>query len=348
MDCRVPKKVIYWTGIYSPEVEAVSKEIQLLQANFGGTIYGISSQDFLRFSYKKKYFVHFNRPYRFATKLVPWFERKHDVSHIFHSFNNSYFLNTLNTKPIILTGATGGEILSPEKYQHISFLVAESQTDYDKLITAGHSPSKVKLIYPCADLPKADRTAVTCGQPGKFTVIFASSPFDCNYFEARGVHLLLKTALIMPEVDFYLLWRDWPRTVTEIKRLLGKENGYPNVHLVNENITNISTWYQKGHCVVAPFCTAELSKPCPNSVLEGLSLGKPALVSTKVGIAKLIRDTGSGITFAPRPSALANSIRELSAGYKSYAANCVPTANKHFSRESFIKSYQKLYDQALA
>lgn len=348
MGCSLSKKIIYWTGIYSPKYEAVSKEIQLLRSHTGGTVYGISSMDFLKFSLKEKYLVHFNRPYRLVGKLVPWFELRHDVSHIFHSFDNPVFLKNLTKKPIILTGATGGEILTANEYQHISFLVAESSFDYERLINKGHSPEKVKLIYPGVDFSQKITPESSVSEPERFTVLFASSPITTDYFKARGIDLLLETAVKMPNVNFIMLWREWPDTVTVIKEMLQTGNhgkGYPNVQLKIGNVTDIASWYMKAHCVATPFCTEERSKPCPNSVLEGMALGKPALVSSKVGIQKLIQESGAGIVFEPHPENFANAIRKLSRNYQKYQKECIPTVTKHFSQESFLKSYQSLYDQ---
>ncbi|MCP4370744.1 MAG: glycosyltransferase family 4 protein [Deltaproteobacteria bacterium] len=334
------KKIIYWTGVYSPDNEAVSKEILLLHNHFPRSfVYGIA-RDFFKFSLKKRYLVHFYRPYRLAPKFVPVVEKKFDISHIYHSLDNWYFLEHLEKKPIILTGATGGKVLDRKKYKKIEKIVVESEYDLMRVKHGGIEEEKIKLIYPGLDLSKFSYTA----PKGDFSILFASSPFAKEYFAARGVDLLLSATERCKDVHFILLWRKWAGTVKVIKTMVTNKK---NVTLNLEVIKDISLLLNKVHAVIAPFTSQQLTKPCPHSVIESLAAGKPVLVSDKVGIARIIQENNCGVVFKPDKEDLVRAIDELKRNYTAYQKNARRCAEEYFSKEIFLKQYELIYNTLL-
>lgn len=337
MGCRMSKKIIYWTGVYSPENEAVSKEISLLHTHFPQSfVYGISARDFFKFSFKKKYFVHYYRPYRLAPKLVSVIAKKFDISHIYHSLDNWYFLEHLEKKPIILTAATGGEVLDIQTYEKIEKIVVESEYDLMRVKNAGIKKGKISLIYPGLDLSQ-----FSYNEPeGDFSILFASSPFAKEYFSARGVELLLSTTELCQDVHFILAWRKWAGTIQLIQKMVKDKI---NVTLDIENFKDMRPLLNRAHAVIAPFTSHQLTKPCPHSVIECLAAGKPVLVSDKVGIAHIIQENNCGIVFKPDTEDLVRAIEELKKNYTAYQKNARTYAEEYFSKESFLKQYELLY-----
>ncbi len=333
------KKIIYWTGVYSPENEAVSKEICLLHSHFPRSfVYGISSNDFLKFSFKERYIVHYYRPYRLAPKLIPVVAKKFDISHIYHSLHNRYFLDTLKKKPVILTAATGGEVLDIKTYENIEKIVVESEYDLMRVKQAGIEEEKISLIYPGLDLSQFSYTA----PDNDFSILFASSPFTKEYFAARGVNLLLSAAEQCADVRFILLWSKWDGTVDLIKTMAANKH---NVTLNFGPIKHISTVLNTVHAVIAPFTSQQLTKPCPHSVIEGLAAGKPVLVSDKVSIAGIIKEKQCGIVFNPDKEDLVQAIKELKKNYMEYQKNARICAEEYFSKKIFLKQYELLYSE---
>jgi len=335
------KKIIYWTGVYSPEKEAVSKEVHLLHTNFSSSIvYGISSYDWLRFSLKQRYIVHFYRPYRLVPRLIPLISSRFDLSHIYHSLHNHYFLDNLSKKPIILTAATGGAILEPARYEKIDRIVLESAYDLERVRHAGIPEEKLSLIYPGLDL-----SDFSYQEPDQdFTILFASSPFSSEYFGARGIDLLIAAAAACQDVRFLLLWRRWSGTVQTITPMV---QGKTNIILNTNIIRNMGTFLNGVHAVIAPFTSPMLTKPCPNSIIEGLAAGKPALVSDKVSIAHLIEQEQCGIVFPPEKGALVAAIHELKKNYRTYQQHARHCAERYFSKDIFLAQYESLYNDLL-
>lgn len=333
----MPANLIYFTGLFNPEFEGVSKELALLQEKFGGWIYGINSEDYLRFSIKKKVFCHYGRPYRVAYSAVKLIEKFSGISHIYHNFSNRYFLGRLSKRPIVLTGAAGGDLLPLEYYRDVSLLVAESETDRQRLLDHGISAEQVQLIYPGVDLAKW----FPRDSADDFTVLFASSPFDESYFEARGVPILIEAAKLTPGIRYKLLWRNWGRTSELVRKMAG---GLSNVDIITCEMHDVRELFRAVHAVVLPFTSDRLVKPCPNSLIEGLACGKPILCSKKVQVSSLIEEEKAGIIFEPHAKALADSARELAVNwgqYKNLARRC---AEKYFSKDNFLASYSELYN----
>lgn len=335
------KKIIYWTGVYLPTQEGVSKELAILHHHFTNSfVYGISSKHFFRWSFVNRYLIHYYRPYRVGMKIVSILQKKFDINHVYHNLNNLYYINNLKKRPLVLTGAAGGELLEVEKYKYINMIVVESEFDRKRLIREGIEEEKVCVVYPGLDLeefsykePKAD-----------FTILFASSPFAKEYFSGRGVYLLLSAAERCRDVQFILKWRRWVGNLRLIENFVQDK---VNVLIDDRIVPNINSLLNEAHAVIAPFTTYLMNKPCPHSIIESLAAGKPVLVSTKVGITDIIRKGKCGVVFEPKTDALIEAIKELKNNYSRYQRNARICAEKYFSKDKFIKNYERIYSKIM-
>ena len=335
------QNIVYLTGLYAPEHEAISKEIRLLQTHFPQSfVYGISSHDFLRCSLKNRYLVHYYRPFRLAPKLIAPIANRFDLAHIYHSLENTYFLDHLKKQPILLTAAAGGTLLDKTRYARVSKIIVESEYDLRRLQHAGFEDDRLALIYPGLDLDRFSYHEPT----EDFSILFASSPFTTNYFAARGIALLLAAAAQCPNVRFVLLWRKWGETVPLIQTMV---QGKTNVSVQVEHIKDIRDVLNTVHAVIAPFTLPTSNKPCPNSIIECLAAGKPVLVSDQVGIANLIRATQCGVVFQTHIADLVNAIAELQKNYAQYRRQARSCAQQYFSHEVFLNQYELLYNTIL-
>ncbi|MBM9513973.1 glycosyltransferase family 4 protein [Desulfobulbus marinus] len=237
-----------------------------------------------------------------------------------------------------MTAATGGDVLDKKVYERIDKIVAESEYDFERLKSAGIQEEKLSLIYPGLDLNQ-----FSYQEPeGDFSILFASSPFTKEYFEARGVNLLLSATEAFKNVSFTLLWRKWADTIPVIEPMVQDKK---NVTLQVEHIKNISTLINNVHAVIAPFTAQQLTKPCPHSVIESLASGKPVLVTDKVGIAHIIEETQCGVVFKPNKDSLIAAIKELRTNYAQYQINARKCAETYFSQYVFLKQYESLYHE---
>jgi L-malate glycosyltransferase len=105
---------------------------------------------------------------------------------------------------------------------------------------------------------------------------------------------------------------------------------------------------------VAPFFSAadafimsSRSEGLPMSLLQGFSLGVPAIVTEVGGMAEVVRLAEAGITVSPSESQeMTNAILQLASGDAERARmgeNAVAAFRAHFSLESMCDAYMKLY-----
>src|SRR5439155_25391088 len=111
----------------------------------------------------------------------------------------------------------------------------------------------------------------------------------------KGVYLLLELARLEPELQVTLVWRPFSKE-SEKALALVRRHQLSNVHILCGRIAQMHQLYGQHHFTIAPF--VNVGKPCPNSVLEGLACGRPALVSKYVDVGGVLEREGAGLTFA--------------------------------------------------
>ena len=85
-------------------------------------------------------------------------------------------------------------------------------------------------------------------------------------------------------------------------------------------------------------------KSCPNSIVEALACGVPALVSATCGIAGLIARDGAGIATTRNPADVAEAVRTLRREHARFAAAARAVAERHFDIRQFVDAYARLYE----
>jgi glycosyltransferase involved in cell wall biosynthesis len=122
-------------------------------------------------------------------------------------------------------------------------------------------------------------------------------------------------------------------------------HGLKNVEVINEFIDGTEILYAQSDCTIAPFFHYDTEKPVPRSIIESLACGRPVLVTDRVNIFDLIKQENCGIVFEPDAGSLIGAIGRLSKNYEAYRKNCRIVAERHFSKDMFIKRYSKVYEE---
>lgn len=333
----VPKRIAFFTHLFDPGKEAVSKEIEALSRSLESTLVFVAGQQrgiYLRrgvFSFYAKLY-----PLKFS---LPLMERAFSLSHIFTPPNDLYFLSILMNSHLILTVTSLAPLFEPDFYEKVKNIIVECKRDQEYIISAGIVEDKVELIYPGI---KLDNFSYGLPRGGRFSLLFASSPFEKKHFQSRGIRLLLEAAKRLSNIEFLILWRG--RYRREISNLV---RGLKNVKVVNQRIEDANLLYSKVYATVLPFTTVEDNKSCPHSVIESLSSGRPVLVSERVGVASLVEEKGCGVVFPPQVDSLVASIRKLERNYDKYQKVSRSCAEEYFSHEKFIEGYKGIYRKVL-
>lgn len=339
MDRFVSPRVAYWTSAFEPHMEAISAEVALLRRTFPGSVaWGLSRRRWLLCSPSVGYCVHprLHLLFRLATRLL---EPLFDLNHIVGSIGDWFYLEGPRRRPTVLTMAALSTPVPGQLLKRVDRFVVEYPGGRDHLARLGIDAGRVRLIFPPVDL---DVFRPAPRPEGPFTVLFASSPDDATWLEARGVPQLLDAAALRPAMRFRLLWRPWGDSLPPVTRWI-QERRLHNVEVLPGCHRDMTGHYRQAHVTIAPFTDPFRAKPAPNSVVESLASGRPALVSESVGLAGTIREAGAGLVCPPQGEAIAAGLDRLSAEWEVYAARARRLAEERFGVETFARHHARLY-----
>jgi glycosyltransferase involved in cell wall biosynthesis len=105
----------------------------------------------------------------------------------------------------------------------------------------------------------------------------------------------------------------------------------------------MATQYRGAHATVCCFADG-FGKSCPNSVVEGLACGRPAIVSETVGIANLIHDHNAGVMIPRTVEGLIRGVERLRRQIDPMSRAARALAEQTFGMSQFLNTYQRLYD----
>jgi glycosyltransferase involved in cell wall biosynthesis len=324
----VPPRVTYWTGVWDPAREALSKEVEALRAATDPTAPVVSFSPGQRSALLRSRGVVRLSSRRWVTlrALASVLERRGDVTHVFGGVDEWHLLRALGRRPVVFTVAIPGAAGSPELWHKVS--------------EAGADPERVRVIEPGIDL---DLFHPAPAPAGPFRLLFASSPRDPDELDRRGVPLLVELARLNPGIEVVLLWRNWG-DVAEGHRALGRLSLPANVIVEGRAGRSMTEIYQSVHAVAC--CYAEgFGKSAPNSVLEGLACGRPALVTRGCGVVDSIASFEAGAVATRTAQSLADGVELLQRHYARYSARARSLAEERFGLARFRAGYQMLYTQ---
>jgi glycosyltransferase involved in cell wall biosynthesis len=322
-------------------MEAIAGEVACLRRSFPGSIaWGVGPRNWMRLSWRRGFGVHpkFQLAFRAATWLG---QRAFHVNHLFGGVGDWFHLKAVRKGPVVLTLAVENDATEPALLDKVDRFVAEWPGARDRLHQMGVDPAKTRLIFPPVDVNRF-RPAPRPEEP--FTVLFASSPDNADWLEARGVLLLLEAASLRPAFRFRLVWRPWGNSLARAQKWI-EERGLANVELAVGRFADMAPHYQQAHVTVAPFVEAGQCKPAPNSLIESLASGRPVALTDRVGLAPLVQEENAGVVFTPDPEAMAEALDMLKADWEIYSRRSRAAAERWFGMERFISSYRALYEE---
>ncbi len=339
------RKITYWTGWLSPEMEGTSKEVFKLKDHFARSmIVGLSRHYWGKASLRQRYLGLNFRFYPFFRLIAPLLEMRSSLNHIYGSINEWHFLRSLGRRPTILSVAVFAKPLERSLYAKVRLFIAHSSKTAEELVRWGADPDRVRVLYPGLDL---DRHAAIAPRGGsKFKILFATAPPDIEGIRSRGVDLILDVAAAMPDVEFILVWRPWGDSLEAVKQRI-KEKNLKNVVLHCGLIADMRSEFAGADAVIAPFLDTKDMKVCPTSLIESLAYGRPVLATTSVGIADLIQSEGCGEAVEPAVPVVCAAIERMRERYDSYARNARRCAERHFNLKSCLRQHEDLYEEVL-
>lgn len=341
----MPTRVTYWTGVWDPAREALSKEVEWLRRELSpeAIVMSLSAVQSFGLSPGKRVLRLSGRHYPLLRALAPLVEPLGTVSHVFGAVDAWHLLRAVGRRPVVFTVAIPGTPLAQDVYARVSVFVAESEPLASELREAGIAPSRLRVVYPGVPL---DRYAASPPPPGRFRLLFASSPANVAEFEARGVPLLVELARRMPDVDVVALWRDWDDQAPT-RLALEALAAPPNFIVDRRTVSDMAAALAGMHAVVAPFATG-FGKSAPNSLIEGLAAGRPVLCCPGVGIGRLVEAHGAGLVCERSAEGLAAAVGRIRDAWPVFASAARALAERHFDARLFVAEYGRIYAELAA
>lgn len=335
-------RVTFWLGGWHPTREAVSKEVQALRSQASSSwVVSVTEDNALSWDRRDRRIHLPARHKNLAVMAMAAIEQLGQVSHAFNAIDSWIFLRPLGGRPLLYTVTADGSpaAYDRELFKHVSLFVAETEPLAESLLKAGVEPERVRVLHPGVDLqlfsPAPDAAR------GPFTVLFASAPMDAAEISGRGITLLVEAARRLPDVTFRMLWRPWGDQVAA-RRALAALDLPSNVVVRWGDSADIVAEYRQAHATIACFAPG-VGKSAPNSVIEGLACGRPAILTDTVGLAPLVAKTGAGVVTARNADALVEGITLLRQDYRGYARRARPVAEEWFDITRFCAAYGRFY-----
>ncbi len=337
----VPTRLTYWTGIWEPRREGMSGQIDFLRRRLAplAPLVSFSAGQRTRPLPRHGVVRLSGRRWLLLRVLAAALEPRGDLSHLIGGIGSWHLLRALGRRPLLFSVAVPGLPLEPRLYARVTRFAPETEALAGLLAEAGVAPDRIEVVPPGVDLT---RFAPSSPPPPKpFRLLFASTPADATEIGPRGVDLLIELARREPELEVVLPWRRWG-DLAAARSALAALDPTPNVCLAEGDVADMAAELRGVHAV-ASFFAAGTGKSCPNSVLEGLACGRPALVADTVGIAAALEEGGAGCVAPRSADALAAALERLRGSYPTLAAGARRLAEQRFDRESYLAAYRRLY-----
>ena len=340
MDRDVRPRVTYWTGVWAPGHEAISNEIACLR-QASGRSWVVSCASHQRAGLDLLGRVLRVRPsaWPLLRMAAAGVERMGDVTHVFGRLDEWHLLRATGHRPVVFTVAIDAPPLRESAWGRVCVFVAETEALARSLVRAGVSRSYVRVIHPGVNLRRYTPSAPPPTTP--FRVLFASSPSRVEEFDARGIPLLVETARRCPDTEIVLCWRNWGDG-SAAERALRALDPPANVRMERVGPGGMAAMYASVHAVVCAYAPG-FGKSAPNSIIEGLACGRPALVTEDCGLASVIVRGGAGESVGRSSVDLSAGIDALRASYHEYALAARRLAESTFDAARFCADYAGVY-----
>jgi glycosyltransferase involved in cell wall biosynthesis len=338
----MPPRVSYWTGVWAPRFEAHSQEIEALRATTSprGTVVSAATGQRARRPQGGVYRVDAGSTLLLIA-LARWLEPRADVTHLFGATDNWHLLRRLGRRPLLFTVTIPGTPQEPSLYGKVTLFAAETEGLAAQLIRHGADPARIEIVPPGVDLERFAPTPLPAPTP--FRILFATAPPTPELFAERGIPPLIELARLRSDVEVTLLWRPWgdlARCLAALRVL----DPPPNVRIEVREHGAVPLQIGDAHAVACCFDGGR-AKAAPQSLIEGLACGRPALVTRDCGLAGLVEECGAGVTSSPRGEDLSTAVDVLRSRLSEMSRAARSLAEERFDRVDFLSRYRALYDR---
>lgn len=330
-----PLKVLYISPSPPPEVpgtDGLFNEIGYLSEFFGGKMISLSpARSLPPLIPVSLYGMHRIFNIKNYTKNV-------DIVHVFFPYIVNFRILRRIPKPIVYTITTG---MDSNRSGPDSTFVVSSAHEAEILHSRGFG--RVHVIRPGIDLSKI-RVTPPQKPDAEFVLLAGSAPWNTLQFETKGFELLLRALKLIPEMKLICLWRgtlnrEWSDRV--------QSSGLADrVEIIQEKV-DISEVLSRCHAAIGLSATSDQIKSFPNSLMEALAAGRPALISRCIPMSYYIEENNCGKVIEElRLEELINAISEIIDKYSTFS-KAASLAGRALSRDQMVDEYRHLYQNII-
>jgi glycosyltransferase involved in cell wall biosynthesis len=331
----IPLKVLYISPSPPPKVpgtDGLFNEIGYLRKFFGGDMISLSpARSLPPLIPVSLYGMH-------QISAIKKYNKYVDIFHLFFPYMVNFRILRYFKKPVVYTIATG---MDSKRSAPACTLVVSSAHEADILRSRG--VSRVHVIRPGIDYSQI-QVAPPQEPDTEFVLLAGSAPWDRRQFETKGFDLLLSALERLSQIRLICLWRgtltrEWSNRV----RSLGLAD---RVEIIQEKV-DISGVLSRCHAAIALSATSGHIKSFPNSLMEALAAGRPALISRSIPMSCYVEDTGCGKVIEElRLEELIDAIAGIIDEYSTFSRAAL-MAGRALSADGMIDDYRHLYQSVI-
>jgi glycosyltransferase involved in cell wall biosynthesis len=261
-----------------------------------------------------------------------------DIFHLFFPYMVNFHILRYIRKPVVYTIVTG---MDSKRSAPACTLVVSS--DHEANILRSRGVSRVHVIRPginCSHI----RAAPPQEPDTDFVLLAGSAPWDRRQFKTKGFDLMLNALKRLSQIKLICLWRgtlthEWSNRV----RSLGLAD---RVEIIQEKV-DVSGILSRCHAAIALSAASGHIKSFPNSLMESLAAGRPALISRSIPMSYYVEDTGCGKVIEELSlEELIDAIAVITEDYPAFSRAAF-LAGRALSADKMINDYRHLYQSLI-
>lgn len=338
--------MLFVSDFFTRRKEAVSNQLELLARKQSGKI--IAATRFMgqpalhKDDIKDSIYVVPSFVYPLALAVMLFSGR--DAVHVFEeeSFWWKRVLLNMSRRPLYISLYRRPEpehINYLQDYRHLQKIFVELEVHKDMLMKYGFKSHQISVVPTPAKV--ARRKSTKKYNPDNVNVVFASwNNSENNALYNRGLVYLLDLLACNPEYSLSIPLRD---SKTEIFLALAKKKGVENrIKLLQiKNIEELENLFDQAD-FVAFTAQDRVVKDVPNSLIDGLSCGKPSIISDVLDFWTVVDEHGIGLVIKhgaipERLNITPDQYRRMSKRAYDYSVNHTPDIYQHLGTDYGIQ-----------
>ncbi|MEI6054024.1 MAG: glycosyltransferase [Candidatus Saccharibacteria bacterium] len=336
--------MIYICDFFTRNIEAVSNQIELLAINTNSSI--VSATRFMkqralrRKDLKDKIFIF--SPYIYEILLPLILLTSKSPVHYFEEEPSTWrrIIFNISRRPLYISMYRRPDQTYAEhikKYKNLKIIFVELDYHKELLVNNGIDKSVVHVSQTPAKLCRKENMKTF--NKDNISILFASwNNKEKNALQERGLIYLLDLLKINKNFNLKIPLRD--NDTKEFLEIAKEKGVIDRVSLLNiSNIDELIELFSESD-LVSYMAQNRIVKDVPNSLLDGISLGKPILITDIIDFSKIVKENNLGIVI--KTGEKAKKIDISSADYCKMSNNAYEYSIKHTDKEylSIIDFYE--------